>query len=397
MLAGDKSGELISTGESITLGEYSSFINNHDTSKSIEFGLNYSLNQDAKQYREKHSTDLLFGNKNIRSIDVSYASYENAGSIAWFSFECKGIIPVFTVKRFRHEGYIFDKAEGYKNYIINRNKIDVNIRSQKNKIDTAFSSNLGTKGSINLPLICLNSNIEDVNDYSEKISDDVVELFNTFRYLGPLRSSPKRFYAKGFEEAKNGKGKNNLGLDLIKQGNDVVDGINKRLADFDIPYKLSVEDLGNKISGSIVALELEDLRSGARITPMDVGFGIGQVLPIILEAEVSKNKTIFVEQPEIHLHPKLQAHMADLFIDSVDKEKGNNQWVIETHSEALMLRLQRRIRTGKISKDLVSVLYVDVGEDGARVTKLPLDDDGDFMAHWPNGFFEERFDEMTGE
>ena len=107
-----------------------------------------------------------------------------------------------------------------------------------------------------------------------------------------MRSSPKRFYAKGFEEAKSGKGKKNLGLELEGQGSKVIDKINKRLSDFDISYKLSVEDLGSKITGKVVAIELEDLRSGAKVTPADVGFGIGQVLPIILEAEVSKNNIL---------------------------------------------------------------------------------------------------------
>nr|MBF4243281.1 hypothetical protein [Vibrio anguillarum] len=73
-----------------------------------------------------------------------------------------------------------------------------------------------------------------------------------------------------------------------------------------------------------------------------------------------------------------------------------NQWIIETHSEALMLRIQRRIREGTLPKEMVSVLYVDVGDLGAQVTELKLDDEGDFLTHWPNGFFEERVNEMFG-
>ncbi|MCZ5012399.1 DUF3696 domain-containing protein [Escherichia coli] len=61
-----------------------------------------------------------------------------------------------------------------------------------------------------------------------------------------------------------------------------------------------------------------------------------------------------------------------------------------------MLRLQRRIREKKINKNSVKVLYVDVGMSGTSVMELPLDDEGDFLKHWPEGFFEERMKETMG-
>jgi predicted ATPase len=396
VLAGDKSGELISTGDGVTLGEFSSFVNNHDISKNIKFGIDYSLTQDARAYRELNDTNLLFGNADNRHIELSYSFDKKHTLLDWMLFECENKMPLFSISRLVSNGFKFKESKGFKDYVINKSNADPKVASIDKKIKSTFEGGMGTTGSINLPLNCLNNQFSGANTYLQKVSDDILALFESFRYLGPLRSSPKRFYARGFDKDDNGKGRNNLGLDLMDKGIEVVENINKRLIDFEIPYKLRVENIGNNITGDLVSIELEDLRSGAKITPVDVGFGIGQVLPIILEAEVGVNNVICVEQPEIHLHPKLQAHMADLFIDSVDKKNGNNQWIIETHSEALMLRLQRRIRTGVISKDLVSVLYVDVGEEGARVTRLPLDDDGDFMVHWPNGFFEERFQEMTG-
>ncbi|MBF4349700.1 hypothetical protein EAY19_27035, partial [Vibrio anguillarum] len=109
----------------------------------------------------------------------------------------------------------------------------------------------------------------------------------------------------------------NLGLEIYKSSATTKDKMNSFLAEFNIPYKIDVEDLGNVNSGPLISIQLTDLRNGAVVTPKDVGFGIGQVLPIILEAIVSKKKLICVEQPEIHLHPRLQAHLADLFIESV--------------------------------------------------------------------------------
>ena len=208
-----------------------------------------------------------------------------------------------------------------------------------------------------------------------------------------MRSSPKRFYSAETNQYSKGEGKNNLGIELYKAIGYVKGPINRYLRQFEIPYELDASNIGNINSGDVISIELKDLRNNTIVTPSDVGFGIGQVLPIILESLISKNKILCVEQPEIHLHPKLQAHLADLFIDSVN---NNNQWIIETHSEALMLRIQRRIREGKISKEDVSVLYVDAGDHGAQITPLHLDNDGDFTVHWPNGFFEERLNEQMG-
>ena len=74
---------------------------------------------------------------------------------------------------------------------------------------------------------------------------------------------------------------------------------------------------------------------------------------------------------------------------------AGNQWIVETHSEALLLRLQRRIREGKLSPTSVSVLYVQpAGRNGAEILRLRIDASGEFVDEWPDGFFEESYREM---
>ena len=223
------------------------------------------------------------------------------------------------------------------------------------------------------------------------IIDDVHDSLKNTKYLGPLRSAPKRFYTSSDEVNRKHDGIGNLGFDLYFSKNITESKINGYLSKFDIPYTLTTENIGNKQTGEIISIQLHDLRNNTIVTPKDVGFGIGQVLPIILDSVISVNQLICVEQPEIHLHPRLQAHLADLFIDS--SKTNNNQLIIETHSEALMLRIQRRIKEKLINHDMFSILYVDVGESGAQVMSLPLDENGDFTIHWPGGFFEERINE----
>lgn len=106
---------------------------------------------------------------------------------------------------------------------------------------------------------------------------------------------------------------------------------------------------------------------------------------------------ILVEQPETHLHPRLQARLADLFIDSTSVAGRGNQLIVETHSEHVLLRVQRRIREGSLTSDDVAVIYVDQDESGvATVQRLRLDGDGDFLDEWPSGFFDDRLDELLG-
>lgn len=143
--------------------------------------------------------------------------------------------------------------------------------------------------------------------------------------------------------------------------------------------------------------------TNTRVSLQDVGVGISQVLPVLLQAYGQKDNLIAIEQPEIHIHPALQAELGDLFIESALGE-NKNTFLIETHSEHLILRLLRRIRetTRKklpekacpISPKDIAVLFVSQDEDGTDVRELRIDDQGRFIDNWPGGFFEESFNEM---
>ena len=127
--------------------------------------------------------------------------------------------------------------------------------------------------------------------------------------------------------------------------------------------------------------------------PQDVGTGISQVIPVIVASLLDKKQLVAIEQPELHVHPRIQAELGDLFIDAWQKKQ--NQFVLETHSEHLVLRLQRRVRENLISQDDIGVYYVSQAEDGqTRVSQLRLDEEGDFIDNWPGGFFPERLKEI---
>ena len=142
-------------------------------------------------------------------------------------------------------------------------------------------------------------------------------------------------------------------------------------------------------------LKLIDVNKNVEVTHRDVGIGISQVLPVLVMAYGSSGKLLAMEQPEIHLHPAIQAELADVFIESALGIRQNT-FILETHSEHIILRLLRRIREGSLKSEDICVVFVEPLSQGSRAIELRIDEDGDFIDEWPGGFFEESFHEKFG-
>ena len=164
-----------------------------------------------------------------------------------------------------------------------------------------------------------------------------------------------------------------------------------------------VEEMVWERAGELQELVLIDKRTGTPVSHRDVGIGVSQVLPVLVSAYTSENELLAIEQPEIHLHPALQAELGDVFLESALGESGNT-FLIETHSEHLILRILRRIREtteGELPPGVppvwpedVAVLYIQPNSDGVEVLQIPITPDGEFERAWPNGFFAERAEEL---
>ena len=232
------------------------------------------------------------------------------------------------------------------------------------------------------------------------VAAEVTQLLDSLVWLGPLRSAPQRVYDRADTTSTPGDGRH-VAIYLFDHAT-VVTQVNEWLKRLEVPYSLDVVPVnaGNSahLIGDLVAISLTDSRTDVNVTPADVGFGISQVLPIVVELLSRRDSVVAIEQPETHLHPRLQARLADLFIDTTQDGGQGNQLIVETHSEHLMLRVQRRIREGTLDPQQVSVVYVDQGPDGETTVKpLRLNEQGDFLDEWPQGFFDERLDELFGE
>lgn len=176
-------------------------------------------------------------------------------------------------------------------------------------------------------------------------------------------------------------------------------------------YSLDTRTVEIEGSGVNVQLnQLIDTYNGARLTFQEVGTGISQVYPVI-EA-IYNGRLVYVEQPELHLHPRMQGQLMDLIIDRWI-EKPDSQFILETHSESMLLRLQKRIRNDeKFSADLVSIIYVESVEEFDDespsldvqlsntknrwnvIREISLDNYGDVIDPFPESFASLRLEDL---
>jgi predicted ATPase len=165
----------------------------------------------------------------------------------------------------------------------------------------------------------------------------------------------------------------------------------------------SIDEMQDAVEYEMVFVDRE---TGVELRPPELGMGVSQMVPIIVGALVPSRSIMSVQQPELHLHPALQCDLGDYLLCAC--EISPKTMMIETHSEHLILRLLRRIREtsrGQIPNencqvqlrpDDLAVLYVDQALDGMRVSRLRVDENGEFIDEWPEGFFEEGFNEIVG-
>lgn len=221
-------------------------------------------------------------------------------------------------------------------------------------------------------------------------SEFTCELIN---HISPLRAHPQRFYfldKANVNTVLDTLDGNSL-TEILKEDDRVKNSVNDWLARFRLNVDVStIQDVVHQLKIHQNALDLD-------IT--DVGFGISQILPIIVQGFLSFSGSLtMVEQPEIHLHPRMQAELADLFIDIVRRKRGGKKSVdnqkyllIETHSEYLLKRLMRRINEKAIASDQVAVYFIEPpmqDGDSASIVEKEISKEGFF--EWPKDFYEDE-------
>jgi predicted ATPase len=220
--------------------------------------------------------------------------------------------------------------------------------------------------------------------------------FEDLYYLGPIREYPKRFYGWSGETSQDvgRRGENTIAALLTARKQDPE-------IEIKIAHWLKVMGLIDDFKVDLIAPEQRLYQASVRIAPggtycpiTDVGFGVSQILPVlVLCYYVPKGSTIIFEQPEIHLHPSAQQKLADVFIDVIKHREL--QIIIESHSEHLLHRLQRRIAEEELAPEQAALYFCQMENDGASsLTSLELDEFGN-ITNWPEDFFGNEMEDLV--
>jgi predicted ATPase len=228
-------------------------------------------------------------------------------------------------------------------------------------------------------------------DFVHELTLALEKCLQDIYYLGPLREPPQRYYIKSGEnpESVGWRGERAVEVILAAQNKSIRAGSQTLPFEAMVAYWLKKMELIDTFEVKPIAANRRDyevlvknLGITDQINLTDVGFGVSQVLPVLVQCFYAPpGSTTILEQPEVHLHPSAQAVLADLFIDAIaaTDEMGkphNIQLLIESHSEHFLRRLQRRIAEQKIRSIDTAIYFAEMTSYGSILKRLEMDDYG---------------------
>lgn len=379
----------------IDLGTFSDCLHGHDLSKTLEFELSWRLPEPLEVIDPLQESSKFIGDELSLAVTLSPGRSEQpeATSIRYdLRAHGKSILDVTLARgptsklALTSEAYKFVRNPGKPWPLDEPEKFyRVSAQSRARFQNADFLSDLAL--ATELMLVRLN-------------------------YLGPLRDYPRRTYQWSGDtpEDVGQKGEYAIAAILAAQarGRKLNRGPNQKKRDFAEFIGQWLKDLGIIHSFEVKPVakgrkEFEVLvraRAGApEVKITDVGFGVSQVLPALVEAFYSPiNSVVWMEQPEIHLHPQVQSELADVFISAIQsREDGvdrSAQLIIESHSEHFLNRLQRRIAEGILKPEDVAIYFCRFSGSATELVPLSVNLYGEIQ-NWPENFFGDEMAELT--
>jgi predicted ATPase len=220
-------------------------------------------------------------------------------------------------------------------------------------------------------------------EISKEIHEEMIEEFN---FISSFRLHPERTYYQSITTDKIDKFGNGY-IDQILEWSDNQSEELYDLISILKDLKILHDIKPHRLSGGRFEIRSKIKSKSKWESLADVGFGISQFLPIIVaDLQLSDNSTLIMSQPEIHLHPSVQANLGDYLVKQV-KDRNKN-YIVETHSEYLLNRMRLLIVKGEIQPEDVAVYYFENSiKDGSIAHRIEFTKDGQIL-NAPKGFFE---------
>ena len=245
-----------------------------------------------------------------------------------------------------------------------------------------------------------------------ELQETITGFLEKIEHAQPMRPEPKRRFVLDDSQQRRWQQQGLHGYLQLLRGEgyltrDQVQELNRWLQKLDLGDSIWAEMHTDSPKQAIVtALNLDEGENRVRkVNLADMGYGVSQVLPVLIQAILAEpGQLVIVEQPELHLHPAAQAELGDLFLQ-LALSKNGPRFLLETHSEHLILRLMRRMRNtarDELPKQVPSTTPGNIGvyvtsrdkqKSFSRIHRMEISTEGRLLEPWPGGFFEEGFRE----
>lgn len=247
------------------------------------------------------------------------------------------------------------------------------------------------------PLILFNRYVSDI--ITEIVSDETMQAI---KYISSDLVNIKRLYSldakddftnllKQYLSVRNFNNKDRIGDKLVycdyPFDSRMGEFANKWLKELGVGYRLQVKPVEEGLGAQLRIYENEDDTNG-RLSA-DYGYGITQLIALLLSIEIYKGQTIAIEEPEIHLHPSYQSKLAEMFADAY--KKWGTHFIIETHSEYLIRKMQTLVLPDSdyyVDPNIISVLYINDSDVNNREFGEPQVKQ---IVICPNGYLDDNF------
>ena len=375
--------------ELVNLGKYQDIVHRRNIASGIKWLLDWSFDDTIK------IIDPMGGRNDV------LMSGNNLQTCSRIGFDGAGLEAAHLSYRFANTNFSIDRngrSSGFK--LISEGKHEVSfIRNQ--------GRGWGLPGPIKTHLFPDQARTYFQNTgFLSRFEAAYEALMDGMFYLGPLREHPQREYrwsgasptdvgARGERsvDAILAATANNVRLNLAKhrQKMSFQEMIAHRLSEMGLIDSFEIKEIAR--GSSLYQARVQKNTGGPRTMLTDVGFGVSQVLPVlVLLHYVPEGSIVLMEQPEIHLHPAAQSGLADVMLAVALHRRV--QIVVESHSEHLLRRFQRRAAEGDVPSSDLRLYFVSNADGEAKLNDLRLNEWGQ-IENWPDHFFGDEMGEIA--
>ncbi len=357
----------------VVFGSFQDVVHRHEPERSIGIELNWSLPVPAQMGEDLHAHDITY--------QVEWRAVQGEVVVSDLQYRTAGL--EFDLKRTDPNLPLYEWSLNRPGHDIPKQSASSSPPDSCYGIPREFA-----RTAVDIDLLEFNHQFE--------------LLMDRIAYLGPLREYPHRSYTWTGAAPKTidprGRGAIEALLAVQRQRTNgkaqaAMPSMIERVA-----YWLRRFELADQFQLTPIDTEQRNYEArlqahGSEANLSDVGFGVSQVLPIIVLLHfVPEDSIVILEQPEIHLHPRVQMDLADLFIEVA--QTRHVQIIFESHSEHLLRRLQRRIAEESVTPDQAALYFCALERGESHLSHLKLDEFGN-ITNWPPDFFGDDFGEIA--